>query len=70
MVGCAVFVSLGIDIAHGSGSDSLCGGEASYGTLLSWVLVTVVQVVVGKRFYRNAYKVCMHDSIVCVAPPP
>lgn len=43
----------------GEGPDSLCGGEASYGTLLSWVLVTIVQAVVGKRFYRNAYKVCI-----------
>ncbi|CAN0044291.1 unnamed protein product, partial [Ectocarpus sp. 8 AP-2014] len=43
-------------VDHADGSDGLCGGEASYGTLLSWVLVTVVQAVVGKRFYRNAYK--------------
>ncbi|CAN0118627.1 unnamed protein product, partial [Ectocarpus fasciculatus] len=49
-------------VDHADGSDSLCGGEASYGTLLSWVLVTVVQVVVGKRFYRNAYKSAKHWS--------
>ncbi|CAN0357323.1 unnamed protein product, partial [Ectocarpus sp. 6 AP-2014] len=49
-------------VDHADGSDGLCGGEASYGTLLSWVLVTVVQAVVGKRFYRNAYKSAKHWS--------
>ncbi|CAN0442682.1 unnamed protein product, partial [Laminaria digitata] len=32
------------------------------GTLLSWFLVTIVQYVVGKRFYRNAYKSAKHGS--------
>lgn len=29
----------------------------SCGMIVAWVLVTLAQVLVGKRFYRNAYKV-------------
>ena len=32
-------------------------------TVFSWMLVTVMQVVVGRRFYRNAYKVHGNPSI-------
>lgn len=25
--------------------------------IITWILVTLAQILVGKRFYRNAYKV-------------
>lgn len=61
----AIMIFLGCDlVSERSGDGELCGGEVSFGTLLSWVLVTVVQVVVGRRFYRNAYKVRGNPSIL------
>ncbi|CAN0202626.1 unnamed protein product, partial [Discosporangium mesarthrocarpum] len=41
---------------------AFCGGQVMGGDILSWVLVTVVQVVVGKRFFVKAIKAASHGS--------
>lgn len=38
-------------------SQALFNGGVSCGMIVSWVLVTAAQILVGSRFYRNAYKV-------------